>query len=270
MKLGLGSYAFAWSIGVPGHVPARPMDACAFLDAAVQLRVRVVQVCDNLPLIDLPPVELARFEARARGAGVAVELGMRGLQADDVRRHLELAVRLGSPFLRLVVDRGEDHPSPEEVVARVRGLLPDFRAAGVRLAIENHDRFSARTLASIVEETDPEQVGICLDTVNSLGALEGPDVVVGTLSRYVLSLHVKDFTIQRVPSMMGFVVSGAPAGEGRLDIPWVLAELRHAGRSCNAIIETWPPFGPTLEATIALEHAWVETSVRNLRTHIHD
>jgi sugar phosphate isomerase/epimerase len=270
VKLGLGSYAFAWSIGVPGHVPAQPMDVFGLLEAAVRLKVRVIQVCDNLPLADLAPERLAEFESRARDSGIAVEVGMRGLQPDEVRRYLALAVRCGSPFLRLVVDRPDDHPAPDEVIARVRALLPEFRRAGVKLAIENHDRFSASTLAEIVGATDPAWVGICLDTVNSLGALEGPDIVVRTLGRYILSLHVKDFVIRRVPSMMGFVVTGAPAGEGRLDVPWLLRELRATGRPFNAIIETWPPFGPTLDATIALEHAWVETSVRNLRAWIHD
>jgi hypothetical protein len=69
---------------------------------------------------------------------------------------------------------------------------------------------------------------------------------------------------------MGFVVTGAPAGEGHLDVPWLLRELCATGRPFNAIIETWPPFGPTLDATIALEHAWVESSVRNLRAWIYE
>ena len=116
----------------------------------------------------------------------------------------------------------------------------------------------------------PEHAGICLDTVNSFGALEGPEVVVQQLAPYTLNLHVKDFTIARVSSNMGFLVTGTPAGEGRLDLPWLFERLRAAGRDVNAILETWPPFGPTLDETIARERTWVETSIRNLRHWISD
>ena len=97
-----------------------------------------------------------------------------------------------------------------------------------------------------------------------------PDAVVQTLTPYTLNLHVKDFTIERVSSKMGFILTGSPAGEGRLNLPWLLERLGAAGRDLNAILETWPPFGPTLKETIARERAWVETSVRNLRKLIPD
>ena len=266
MKLGLSSFAYAWAIGVPGHLPAQPLDALALLAEAQRLGVRVLQVGDNLPLIALDPAQLSAFEHRTRDAGIAVELGMRGLRHEEVLAHLALARRLGSPFLRIVADSHGDEPTPAEVVARLRALLPAARRCGVKLALENHDRFSTAALVSIVEQAGPADVGICLDTVNSLGSLEGPEVVVGRVAPYTLNLHLKDFSIQRVPSMMGFTITGAPAGEGRLDVPWVLAQLRAAGREVNAILESWPPFGPTLEATIGRERTWAETGVRNMRT----
>lgn len=265
MRLGLGSFAYAWAIGIPGHRPSRPMDLHGLLAEARRLGTRVIQVCDNLPLHGLAAAELSRFENEARDAGIAIEVGTRGLQLDRMREYLRLAVRFGSPLVRVVVDSPGDEPSPAEVVARLRALIPEYRGAGVKIAVENHDRFQCRTLVSIIEEAGPDDVGICLDTVNSFGALEGPEVVVGTLAPYAVSLHVKDFTIARVDSMLGFVVTGAPAGEGRLDLPLLLATLRSAGRDVNAILETWPPLGPTLDATLEREREWAERSVRHLR-----
>lgn len=270
MRLGLGSYAFAWAIGVPGHPPATPLDHFGLLAEAARLGLRVVQVCDNLPLTRLSPAALTAFEQQAQAAGIAVEVGTRGLQPDNVWAHLHLARRFRSPFVRLVVDSPGDEPSPAEVVTRLRALLPGFQRAGIRLALENHDRFPARALAWIIEQLGPEHAGVCLDTVNSFGALEGPEVVVSHLAPYTLNLHVKDFNISRVSSNMGFVVAGSPAGEGRLDLPWLFECLRAAGRDVNAILETWPPFGATLEETIARERVWVETSVRNLRRFLTD
>ena len=77
-----------------------------------------------------------------------------------------------------------------------------------------------------------------------------------------------DFVIRRVPSMMGFVIEGCPAGDGRLDIPWLLDCLRAAGRYPNAILELWTPLAGTLEETIVRETAWAEKSIAKLRQFI--
>ena len=65
MRLGIGSYAFAWSIGVPGRAPPRPMTAFDLVAMAVDLGVGVVQICDNLPLHLLTEPELDRLAAFA-------------------------------------------------------------------------------------------------------------------------------------------------------------------------------------------------------------
>jgi 3-oxoisoapionate decarboxylase len=269
MRLGLGSYTLTWAVGVPDHAPARPLTALDLLRRVRDLGVRVAQFCDNLPLTSLQAAELDRFRAFARENQIDLELGTRGSgDSANLLAHLSLARCLGAPFVRLVLDANEDHPTPEEAVFRLKPLVEHFAAANVKLAIENHDRFSCRTLARIVEELGPEHVGVCLDTVNSFGALEGPEVVVETLAPYTLNLHVKDFTIARVPSQMGFTVSGSAAGRGRLNVPWLLERIRAAGRDPNAIIELWTPFGPTLEETLAREACWAEESVRYLRQFI--
>ncbi len=271
MKLGIGSYTYTWAAGVPGYAPGNPLDALALLQRARQLGVRVVQFCDNLPLADLPAGELYRLAVFANENSLAIELGTRGIaDTRNLLANLNLARRLGASFVRVVVDSKGHEPSPEECVALLRPLLPRFADVGVKLAIENHDRFASATLARIVEDLGREQVGICLDTVNSFGALEGPEIVVLTLAPYTLNLHVKDFTIARVDSQMGFVVNGCAAGQGRLKVPWLLDQLRAAGRDVNAILELWTPFGPTLEDTIAREAAWAEESVRYLRSFIPD
>jgi sugar phosphate isomerase/epimerase len=144
--------------------------------------------------------------------------------------------------------------------------MSEFEAANVRLAIENHDRFRARQLVEILQAVDSEYLGICLDTVNSFGAGEGPDAVVAALGSYVINLHIKDFTIRRHPSMLGFEVQGTPAGQGMLNIPWLLESLRHAARQdFNGVLELWTPPESTTEQTIEKESRWVEESLTYLR-----
>ncbi len=266
MRLGLGSFTYTWAIGVPGYPPAQPLTHLGLLDEAVRLGVDLVQVADNLALDTVSAAQLDRFAGRARDAGISVEVGTRGIEAGHLQRHLELARRFGAPFLRVVIDRGGDEPTPGETFRRLSAVLPAFRDAGVRLAIENHDRFPCRTLATLVEDLGLEVAGICLDTVNSLGALETPETVVSTLGPYTLCLHVKDFTVRRVAHQMGFVVEGCAAGSGRLDVPWLFRTLRRlACQPFNAILETWVTPGPDLAETIARERGATEAGVAFLK-----
>jgi sugar phosphate isomerase/epimerase len=270
MRLGIGSFTFAWAVGVPGHKPKQPMSALALLDIARQLKVRVVQLCDNLPLARLSGPELEAFGTAARDLQLQIELGARGLDPDNLRAYLGLARRFGCPFLRLVIDSPGDEPSADETVTRLRSWRPEFEAAGVKLAIENHDRFRSDTLASVIEQLGPDWAGICLDTVNSFGALEGPEVVVQRLGEFTLCLHVKDFVVRRVSHQMGFLLEGCPAGQGRLDVPWLLAQLAHCPHEFNAILETWVSPLDSLDQTIARERSWAEQGVHYLRTLIKD
>jgi 3-oxoisoapionate decarboxylase len=270
MKLGVGSYTFTWAAGVPGHEPERPLTVWGLVDRAAQLGVRVVQVCENLPLGALSVAELDALKARVRELGMELEVGTRGLEAENLGVYLGLAQRFGASFVRVVMDRAGDEPSAVEAVERLRAVRGSFRAAGMRLAIENHDRFSAAVLREMVEALGTDWAGICLDTVNSFGALEGPGVVVRELARHTLSLHIKDFTIRRVPSQMGFVVEGCPAGEGRLDVGWLLGELCRAGREVNAVVELWTPWMGSLDETIRRESEWAEASVGRMREWIPD
>jgi sugar phosphate isomerase/epimerase len=102
--------------------------------------------------------------------------------------------------------------------------------------------------------------------VNSLGALASPDDVVATLGPLVVNLHIKDFVIKRVPEMMGFLVRGAPAGTGMLNIPWLLEQMARRNTNLSAILEQWPPLRDSVELTVAMEREWAEQGVRYLRS----
>jgi len=265
MQLGISSYTYTWAVGVPGHPPERPMTALELLDRAVGLGVRLVQIADNLSLDRLSPAELDALERHASALKIGIEVGTRGIQTDHLCACLRLAERLNSPILRVVTDTATHHPAEDAIVSTVKAIVPALERAGIYLAIENHDRFKAKTLVRILKRISSQHVGICLDTVNSFGALEGPEVVVEALGPWAVNLHVKDFAISRVSHMMGFAVEGRPAGQGQLDIPWLIGELRARGRDPNAILELWTPPEATMVETITKERAWAAASVAYLR-----
>ena len=113
--------------------------------------------------------------------------------------------------------------------------------------------------------TDEDQVGICLDSVNSMGAGEAVREVSEILAPYALNIHLKDFTVRRVSHMMGFVVEGTPAGQGMLDIPWLLEQVRGHDRCQSAILELWTPPESTPERTLETEARWAEESLHYLK-----
>ena len=256
---------------MPGYpAPSRPMDAWRLVDFTRELGLHVVQIADNLPLHLLSATHQEELRSYAEAHGVVVEVGTRGIQGETLRNYLQIAQRFNSPILRVVVDSANHHPSPQEVAEILRPMLPEFEAAGVVLAIENHDRFKAQQLADLIDSLNHPNLGVCLDTVNSFGSLEGPEHVVHTLAPYVVNLHVKEFSISRVDHNMGFIITGAPAGQGALDIPWLLAELDAHNRDYHAIIETWLPPLENMDETGQKERNWVRQSVQFMRQHIQD
>jgi len=259
MRLGVGSYTFPWAVGVPGHPPKAPLEAAELLPLAHRLGAKAVQYCENLPLSRLSPAERRRLRERAAELGLQIEVGTRGTGSQELLEGLELARFFGASFLRVVIDRPGDEPTPEEVAARLRPLAGEFRRAGVRLGLENHDRFPARTLAALVEGLG-EWAGVVLDTANSLAAGEGWETVEGVLGPFALHLHLKDFTVRRQPHGLGLVVEGAPLGRG------LLPAARLLRGELPATLELWTPFQGDLEATIALERRWAEESLAFART----
>jgi len=244
------------------------MTAGELVGYAVRKKISHLQFGDNLPLHRLPETALGHLRDSAAENNIQIEVGMRGLTFDHALSYLRLAEKFHSPFIRVVIDGPGFEPSPDAVMDTILKLLPFLEKAGIVLAIENHDRFTAGMLKQIVLRTSPDLVGICLDTVNSIGANEGFGQILPVLLPYTINLHIKDFTIQRVADKMGFLVKGAPAGEGMLEIPGLLKEVE-ANRKClSATLEIWMEPEKTIEETVAKEKRWVNRSLDYLKKHI--
>ena len=265
MQLGISSYSYTWAVGVPGQMPDKCLSATGLVEKAAQLNVPVVQIADNLPLHGLAGGQLEELDGFARSNNIRIEPGTRGLTRENLETYTAIAKMFGSPILRVVVDAKGFEPTLEECIATIGGIVPLLKDAGVKLAIENHDRFKAREFARMITQTDAEWTGICLDSVNSLGAGEGIEEVVKTLAPYTINLHLKEFSIRRAWHNMGFVVEGLPAGQGMLDIPRLLGEIGKYGKCESAILELWTPPEEDLNRTIQKEEQWVNESIRFLK-----
>ena len=245
--------------------PARPLTPVELVARAADFGVGVVQIADNMPLHALSGGEIDELSDFAKGCDIELELGTASVEPDNLLRYLEIAARLSARLVRSLLADIADRPDLARSREWIEQVLPRYEAAGVCLALENYEKYTAGELAGFVREIGSPALGVCLDTVNSLGALETPSMVVAELAPLVRSLHVKDFAIERVPSRMGYMVSGRPAGEGMLNLDWLVGQLRAVGAAPNLILELWTPYQGSVEASVLLEEEWAARSVRFLK-----
>jgi len=265
LQLGLSSYTYTWAVGVPGSQASRTFSAYDLVDKAGAYGLRLVQIADNLPLEGMTDEQLFDLYRYSGKQDVALEMGSRGLTLEHTFKCLETAQKLHSPILRMVIDKPGYEPDLIQIISIIKELLPELRSRKIRLAIENHDRLKAREFEEIIRSVGNEWVGICLDSVNSMGAGEGFGTVSEILIPYTINLHIKDFIIFRVSHKMGFVIEGRPAGQGILNISRLVSTLSESGQCQSAILELWTPPEPTIEDTIRKEEKWASESIDYLK-----
>jgi 3-oxoisoapionate decarboxylase len=266
MRLGVSSYTYTWAVGVPGSMPTNPLSANGLVDKAAASGLKLVQIADNLPLERMKEDELIDLSKYGAAKGVEIEMGGRGLTPEHTINCLEAAKSLNSPILRMVIDGTGYEPDLKSIISVIRELIPEFKSRKIKLAIENHDRFRAREFEKIVQSAGSEWIGICLDSVNSMGAGEGFEEVSKILLPYTINLHIKDFTIRRISHKMGIIIEGAPAGKGMLKIRDLLNKLYFTNSCQSAILELWTPPEKEIEFTILKEEKWANESLKFLKT----
>lgn len=266
MKIGLSSYTYTWAVGVPGSMPQCTLSPFDLVDKAASYNLEVVQIADNLPLEMLPEKQKDDLKKHAEGKGLLIEMGGRGLTPEHTMDCLNTAKHLNSSILRMVIDARGFEPDLQTIISIIRELVPELNSRKISLAIENHDRLKAREFEKIILAAGSDMVGICLDSVNSMGAGEGFETVSEILLPYTINLHIKDFTIQRVPHKMGLIIGGAPAGGGLLNIPWLFDKLAASKKCQSAILELWTPPEDTIGATILKEERWADESIKYLKS----
>lgn len=265
MKIGIGSYTYTWAIGVPGYETENPMSAFGLMAKAGELKAQVVQFADNMPLHIYSNKKLDEILSFANERNLQIEVGTKGLFAENIERYIDIAKVMNSGILRIVIDDKDYTPSLEQIVKIIRPFIPQLESYEIKLAIENHDRLKCRDFVHIINMCNSPNVGICLDTVNSLGVPEGTEQVINELLPFTVNLHIKDFQIERLDHKNGFKVEGTPAGQGKLNIPFLLNKLESLKKCDSAILELWTPFDSDVRSTIAKEEVWAVESMNYLK-----
>jgi 3-oxoisoapionate decarboxylase len=137
---------------------------------------------------------------------------------------LHSAKLAGSPIVRCFLGTSADREGDggierhiEAMVKTLRGMKSRIVNSGLKIAVENHaGDMQARELKSLVEAAGKDFVGVCLDSGNPLWAIEDPHLTLETLAPYVLTSHVRDTAVWRVPE--GAAVAWTRMGDGNIGI----------------------------------------------------
>ncbi|UCD30262.1 MAG: hypothetical protein JSV03_07280, partial [Planctomycetota bacterium] len=148
MKIGVGSYAFRWSVGTKDFVPSAPLTPLTLLEKSAACGAQVVQICENVPLDGVSNPDLEMIKQKAAELGLDLELGVRGNDLSYFERNIEVCHQIGSNLMRAVLDGNEPIA---QTIEMIQSLSDKLHAYDIKLAAENHFRFTPAELAQIIE-----------------------------------------------------------------------------------------------------------------------
>jgi 3-oxoisoapionate decarboxylase len=227
VKLGIDLF----SLRAQKWTPFEALDYCA------ARKVQVVHFSEIRFIGGLEVDHLRKVRAHAAQLGLELEIGMRsicptstmfdpkeGTAEEQLGRMIDAADVVGSAIVRAVLGSGEDRVKPGPIEARIEDtarVLKNVRSKAVdkniKIAIENHaGDMQARELKTLVEEAGRDFVGVCLDSGNPLWTIEDPHLTLEILHPYVLTSHVRDSAVWKVPQ--GAAVTWVEMGRGNVNI----------------------------------------------------
>jgi sugar phosphate isomerase/epimerase len=270
-RIGIGSYAFRYNIGFDGFAPCERMGLFEFIDAAEGLGLQGVQFCENLNYAGLSGKILEKARATLADRGMFVELGMRDMSYDNLMRHVEIAEMLGSDLIRVVAGTPSAYPDAEsgslkrQLLDVFERALPEIQEKELRIGLENHFDLPTRDLVSVVEKVGSSNVGMVFDTTNGLGFIERPEETLELLLPHLLSIHLKDYVVQKVEA--GYLVRGAVLGEGYLDYKGLLTRAFSQKSLVSVVLEMTVRRDDEMnvEETVIWERNQVERSAEELK-----
>lgn len=240
-RLGVGSYAYRYAIGVEGFKPAHPMNALEFAQSAHALGASGIQLCENLPYAHELPSNLDQLRDFCGQNGLFIELGLKGISDRHLQRHIEIAEILGAKLIRVVLGGTGNDPGQEEdelertAVEVLRRALPVLHQKGIYVGIENHFDLRTARLVGIAEELDDDHIGFVFDTTNGIGLIERPEDTLELLISRLLSIHIKDYRMAKVEA--GYEMQGCELGKGWLDYREMLGKVLSAKPDSSIILE---------------------------------
>jgi sugar phosphate isomerase/epimerase len=232
LKLGLQTYSLHLAFGLHPdcrHYPDKlSLGEC--IDKAAGWGFTALQI-DPVHLEDDSSSYGAMLKKRAEDAGIKLELGVGGFDAEHVLNKLRFAEAIDAEFIRIFADTGAretDKTTLEEskkyIEENVKKVLPELEKRGITLGWENHGDFSTDEQLAVLKNIDHPNFRSCLDIGNALVFIEQPMDTVKKLAAYAGGVHFKDYNVSS--ATFGVMFYGTALGSGFLPLKEITAYLQ--------------------------------------------
>lgn len=245
--IGLNPYGLTYTVGLQAFGTPRanpqPLGLDGFIGLARELNVPCIEL-DWRWLAPLPDAELARVRSALDGMLVVyshwLSLEPGETLVDAVARARAIGARILRLHLTPVLEGARASWGvrwPEMVQHARRTLLkeaPGVEAAGLTLAVENHQDFGSEELLALVEELG-EDAGLVLDTGNPFSVGEDPLAFARRAAHRIRHVHLKDYVAQFTDE--GYRLVRCAIGDGCVPFEAIAAALAEHHASLSASIE---------------------------------
>ena len=196
----------------------------------------------QLPQTDEAYLDDLRGRLAARGLIPTVIVGSLMLHADEdlwrpplerTAANLAVAHRLGSPIGLFYLGYGGrvNHEGRIRLAAEQIARLADAAAdLGMLVTTENYDYFTSDDFLEIFARVDRPNVGLHTDTGNWLVLGEDPLAATRKMAPFTYHAHVRDYVLR------DGVFTSVPIGQGALDFPPILDELKRIGETRDRFV----------------------------------
>ncbi len=246
MKLGMHTYTLhlsglGESWGFDGvHEFEKTMTLMQLMDNAVEWGLDGLHIT-NVDLETLDPEHLAEVKAAAEAHGLYMEYNVSFDAPSDPRVNATVkdallnAKAMGADLVKFSLDIERPHPLygscfHPDVMRQLSVRYDEFKAniklmeeLGLKISIENHCDTYADEVIWLVRQLNHPDIGACLDTINSLVVLEGPEACVEKMAPFANCCHFCDNKLVVDPD--GTHSIGVAIGKGDIDCAKVLRTL---------------------------------------------
>jgi sugar phosphate isomerase/epimerase len=241
MRIGTTSFGFRYQLLDESTAP--PLTA--LVEQAAEAGLDCLQICENARPLKLSVEQWTALQRHAADAGIAIGLGCKTTDLGVFQAYLDRAAGLPERMLRLVFEEEQGAPPS-------------------RSAIDKFLDVPSSVLSEAAAPYPPELIGFCVDTANSLRNFESPEQVFDVLEGRAVCYHIKDYAVDG--HLLGFAVTGAPLGQGRLRLRPILERIFAVNPEPDLYVENWVPATGDRDRDIAEDAAWLRASLHRLRS----
>jgi len=247
MPLGMHTYTlhlsgFGESWGFKSaHAFEKTQDLFWMMDRAVEWGLDGLHVT-NVDLEPMTPENLAKVKAEAEAHGLYLEVNASFNAPSDPRVNatvdsaLRTAQAIGADLVKFSLDIERPRPlygtcmHPDVMVQltdryeQFKANIPLMEELGIIISIENHCDTYADEVIWLVKKLNHPDIGACIDTINSLCVLEGPEAAVEKMLPYANCCHLCDNELRIDHN--GTHSIGVPVGTGDIDCARIVQQFK--------------------------------------------